>query len=445
MHRESLVTDFSPQLVMPNKNILIISYYFPPINNVGALRALGFARNLPDQGWTPHVLSVKNPDLSLCSLGAEGPPTDIDTTYCRSLFNLNRLTWKANGALRLLARHFGLTLQGNIVSELISLPDEFIGWVLPAYMAGRRIIKRFNIDLIYVSSKPFSTTLAGVMLKQTTGKPLVLDFRDPASFPPNLFLDNMAGRMRQKFTARLEKFVLRKADHLITTTRSTESEYRRRYPFLRNKIKTIYNGYYLPADSKPSPEPFRVFTIVYLGNFYYNLLPSDSFFQALRNILDQGLIPPDRIRFLYVGKLRKKSNWLDEAGRRFGISSILQTTGVVPREKAQHLLKRSALMLLRIVPPMISTKLFEALRDGIPMLAIIDHGEVEHLVNTFSPKSHVVTTSEVKDIITAIVQAYQDWMDGRLTHSADDKYLTNFSKPALTKELTNILNQIPKT
>lgn len=430
---------------MPKKNILILSYYFPPINNVGALRALGYANHLPHNGWKPYVLSVNNPDLSLCSLGAEGPPEGIHTTYCRSLFNLNRLTWKANGVLRLLARYFDLTLEGNIVSELICMPDEFLGWVLPAYAGGRRIIKQSDIDLIYVSSKPFSTTLAGVMLKHTTGKPLVLDFRDPASFPPNLFLNNIAGRMRQNCIARLEKYVLRNTDYLITTTRSTEFEYRRRYPFLRNKIKTIYNGYYLPADSKPPPEPFEVFTIVYLGNFYQNLLPSDTFFQALRNIVDQGLIPPERIRFLYVGKLRGKNNWLEEAGRRFGISQLVHTTGIVQREKAQLLLKRSALMLLRIVPPMISTKLFEALRDGIPMLAIIDPGEVEKLINTFSPKSYVVTTAQVKDVMAAIVTAYQDWIDGKLNHSANDEYLTNFSKTALTKKLVNILNQIHKT
>ncbi len=433
---------------------LPVSAISDPITDVGGtepLKALGFAKQpfpptsilgVLSYGWVPHVLSVKNPDRSLCHFGPGGPPEGIDTTYCRSLFHLNRISWKANGVLRLLLQAFGFRLEGNVIHELFCLPDVFAGWVLPAYLAGLRIIKRKHIDLIYVSSKPFSSTLAGVLLKKATGKPLVLDFRDPASFPETLFLDNRAGRIRQRLVSKIERFVLENADYLLTTTRATETAYLQRYPFLNNRTRTIYNGYYLPGDSGATAAPFDVFTIVYLGNFYHDLIPSDTFFKALRIVVDRGLIPKDRIRFLYVGGLKERGNWLETAAKRFGVEHLIETTGHVPRETAQALLTRSALMLLRIVPPMISTKLFEGLRDGVAMLAIIDKGEVEAMIRRYSPGSFVVTSRSVDDVAEAIAEAYRQWRTGALARRPSEDYNAHFNKEALTAEFAEVLNAV---
>ncbi|MFZ7127487.1 MAG: glycosyltransferase [Desulfobacterales bacterium] len=424
------------------KKILMLSYYFPPITDVGGLRALGFAENLPAHGWEPHVLSVRNPDRSVCGVGDGGPPAGIDTRYCRSLFHLNRASWKANGVLRLLLRAVGIRLRGNIVHELFCLPDVFAGWIVPAYAAGLRIMKQEGIDLIYVSSKPFSSTLAGVLLKKATGKPLVLDFRDPASFPDSLFMDNRAGRTRKRIIGRIERYVLENADALLTTTRATEEAYLERYPFLAGRTRTIYNGFYLPGIPMQAVEPFDVFTIVYMGNFYHDLVPSDTFFEALRAVVDQGRIPADRIRFLYVGGLRGKDNWLMEAGRRHQVSHLIRTAGQVSREEAQSILARSALMLLRIVPPMISTKLFEGLRDGVPMLAIIEEGEVAELIRVYSPRSYVVTSHRAGDAADAICEAYRRWEKGELTPQIHTEYRNRFNKKSLTAAFREVLEAV---
>jgi glycosyltransferase involved in cell wall biosynthesis len=424
------------------KRILMLSYLFPPVTDVGGLRALGFAENLPACGWEPHVLSVKNPDTSLCKVGRSGAPEGIETTYCKSLFHMNRMSWKANGVLRLLLKAVGVRLEGNVVHELFCLPDAFAGWVLPAYFAGLRIMKRQPVDVIYVSSKPFSTCLAGVFLKKATGKPLVLDFRDPASFPDNLFLPNRFGHIRQRAVARIERFVLQNADYLLTTTRATEEEYLNRYPFLEGRTRTIYNGYYLPPEPVQTVEPFDVFTIVYLGNFYYDLLASDTFFLALKSVVEKGGIPPGKIRFLYVGALREK-NWLDDACRQYGIGHLVQTTGQVTRDEAQSILMRSALMLLRIVPPMISTKLFEGLRDGVPMLAVIEKGEVADIIQAFSPSSFVVTDNSVQAIEKSFLEAYRLWTAGELKRHQNSDYLDRFNKLALTRTFSEVLAGLP--
>ncbi|MCK5739102.1 glycosyl transferase family 1, partial [bacterium] len=42
------------------KKVLIISYYFPPMGMGGTQRSAKFVKYLPDSGWTPSVLTVKN-------------------------------------------------------------------------------------------------------------------------------------------------------------------------------------------------------------------------------------------------------------------------------------------------------------------------------------------------------------------------------------------------
>ena len=308
--------------------------------------------------------------------------------------------------------------------------------------AGLRLIKQHDIDLIYVSSKPFSSVLSGVILKRATNKPLVLDFRDPVSFPDNLFADNSAGRLRQQIDRKIERFTLVNADHLITTTRETLNRYKKLYPFLTGRSTTLYNGYFLPPDTRSLPRVFDTFTIVYIGNFYYGLVPCDTFFQALKQIADQQLIPAGKFRFLYVGALREKANWLEEMRQRYELDGVVETTGHVSKSEAQLILRQSALMLLRIVPPMISTKLFESLRDGVSILAVIDSGEVEVLINTYSYNSYIVSSNRVEDVTAAIVSAYSRWSSGERKKVASKEYLAKFNKKALTAQFAAVLEDV---
>nr|MBC8385850.1 hypothetical protein [Candidatus Cloacimonadota bacterium] len=42
------------------KNLLFVSYFFPPLGGPGVQRSLKFAKYLPVYDWNPVVLTVKN-------------------------------------------------------------------------------------------------------------------------------------------------------------------------------------------------------------------------------------------------------------------------------------------------------------------------------------------------------------------------------------------------
>lgn len=44
------------------KKLLIVTYYFPPSGGPGVQRVLKFAKYLPEFGWEPIVLTVKDAD-----------------------------------------------------------------------------------------------------------------------------------------------------------------------------------------------------------------------------------------------------------------------------------------------------------------------------------------------------------------------------------------------
>ena len=47
------------------KKVLIITYYWPPAGGPGVQRVLKFAKYLPEFGWQPIILTVKNGEYKL--------------------------------------------------------------------------------------------------------------------------------------------------------------------------------------------------------------------------------------------------------------------------------------------------------------------------------------------------------------------------------------------
>ena len=47
------------------KNILVVTYYWPPSGGPGVQRVLKFCKYLPEFGWRPIILTVSNGDFPI--------------------------------------------------------------------------------------------------------------------------------------------------------------------------------------------------------------------------------------------------------------------------------------------------------------------------------------------------------------------------------------------
>ncbi len=219
----------------------MICYYYPPITDVGSKRSIAFSKYFRKHGWNPFVLSVKNPDRHYCVVGQSTPPEGVATHYACSLVNLSWILGKMNGALSRVLGLCGIEVKRNYFHDFLCYPDLFLGWIPLATLKGARMVRRHGIDAIYVSCSPFSGALVGLFLKKLTGRPLVLDFRDP--FVTGVVSHFTTSRVRQKILARFERAFLRNADLLLVTSEETRAEYVKAYPGSAEKIFTVYNGF----------------------------------------------------------------------------------------------------------------------------------------------------------------------------------------------------------
>ena len=417
------------------KNVLIISYYFPPLSDVGGLRALGFSKYLHEYGWKPFVLSVSNPDRMFCAEGKENVPEDINVFYSPSIVNLGLVVGKLNGLLAKVLKVFGKTLKSNFFYNIFCIPDIFIGWIPITVVKGLFLIRKYNIDIIYVSCKPLSSSIIGTWLKKITGKPLIVDLRDPTieNFSEN---KNFSNQVNEKFSSIFEKYILKTVDKLIFVTKITEANYIKKYPFLLGKTECIYNGIFAEMFPNNYSESFEKFTIIYVGNFYIDYGDPELIFRALNHLVSNGVIKESDIRFIYFGS---NAEWFSQMRDKHKLKDLIEAYGSVPRKESIKNLYNSTVIYLRIVRDMISTKLYEGLATGRPLIAAISNDEVKNIIEKYSCDSIICNEKDERELCEAINKLYKAWKSGNLKRKENHEYLKNFDKKKLTGDLAFLL------
>lgn len=433
---------FSGSDRMNRRFVLMICYYFPPLTDVGCRRSVAFSKYFKKHGWEPVVLSVKNPDKFYCSVGDDRPPEGIRTYYSLSLLNVSKVIGKMNGALTRLLKFVNIEIDQNYPRLLLCHPDRFFGWIPLAVLKGLKLIKKHQINMVYVSCRPFSAALVGIWLKKIFKIPLILDFRDPFALDHMSFLK--IPEFRKRINRKMERYFLKNADLFLVTSRETKDAYVDQYPEIENKILTIYNGFDPEMLTKSSSaKKFEKFTIIYAGQFYFyaqqNEIFTEMFFRGLHDLKSRGEIDSENFQFLYYGDGGLP---IAETAARHRVSDLVLTHSRVPYEEALNLISRSHLMLLRIVKLMITTKLYEGIPLEVPFLATIPHGEVEEIIREYHPGSYVISEEHTHaDVAEAILDAKRRYNQNDIRSADKERFLDTFSRENMTIRLMDLVEE----
>lgn len=413
------------------KKVLIVSYFYPPIGGVGTVRTLKFTKYLPEFGWSPYVLTIKNRDRFYTSLGYDDIPEQV--TVHRSWNFLNNLSVLEGGLRRL-----------KITSQVI-VPDAYCGWIPMAVRDGIRIINTEGIDLIYVSCPPFSAALIGTELKKRTDLPLVVDFRDAWTLNP------YAGRYLvpalKKLDETFEKTVFNNADFIIAATKGIKEDYSKKYPQIQSRITHIPSGFDID-DIPLSVKPFDKFTIVYTG-FFYGMQSPDFLFSTLAKILHDKVIPRDNIQFLWAGP---NAPFVHDLARKYEIKDIVNYVGFVSKKDSDELICRSHLLYLVIrsseiinQTATVTGKIFSYLASGRPILAEIPSGAAGEMIRKYSDNSFIISSDDSEGLTEAIIQCYNDWKTGKSILKVSEKnmqFREEYSYRKLSNEINNVFEAL---
>ena len=438
------------------KRVLVVAYLFPPVGGAGVQRVAKFVKYLPKHGWLPSVLTVSNPSVPLMDQSLHNDlPEDVILRHAKTFepgYALKKSiaagSESPNGSsgnsrrwLKGLARG-----AGNMVLQ----PDPQILWWPDALREGTRLLDEINHDAIFVTAPPFSSFLVGTGLKRRTGLPLVLDYRDEWGISNAYWENKQNVPFSRRLQARMQRHVVRCADRLIATTRSSANSLARVVNDAGSaaKVTHIYNGY--DADdfrTPPSNEKRhgRRFRLAYVGTLW-NLTSVEPLVKGVQLLTAESPELAGRLELVFAGRRTAPQEALLSALDSLPCSVVRQP--YLDHGAAVDLMRSAdgLCLLLSDVPHagrVVPAKVFEYMAAQKPIISIAPRGEVSELLRR-CPAAHVCTPENPLEISKTLAQEIERHQHGTpATFAGWD--VTAFERRTLTGQLTDLLNSLSGT
>lgn len=427
-------------------NLLLITFSFPPAGGVGVLRALSFARYLPQQGIRVDVLTARNaPSVGKDPSLLDDVPEAVTVHRCWTLdlpFALRKaikrlLSGKGAGSPSASKPASG---GGNPLKRVIAnllLPDPQVGWLPFAVPAARRIIRTRKIDAVLITVPPFSSVLLVAKLRRAfPSLPIVLDFRDEwLSTTINLVSFNSNARARE-VAHRVEAEGVRDATMVVAVTEAARREMMNRYPEQDPaKFRYVPNGFEtLPAAAmQASPRTGDQVVLTYIGSVYGSTDPG-SFVEAVMS-LPASLRGRLKIRFI---------GHIETAAYRASLERLGETVelkGFLPRAEALRALEETDdLLLITHDRINVSAKFYDYLSGTRPILAAVHpEGDVRRLLEETGAGrwANIADPTSIAAMLTEVLQ-----QPAEVTHHPDRERIAGYHRAVLAARYAEMLKEL---
>lgn len=403
--------------------VLIISYYWPPLGGPGALRPVKFAKYLPQFGIKPIILTRKPIAYHSLDEGLENDVPMVKTLRTETL-DPARLLYLAG------MRIYKPKMWQRPLKQGLNFPDHKIFWVPFAYQAARAIA----FDSILVTAPPFSAFITGYLLSITTGKPLVLDFRDAwLEFP---FMPYQRG-VQKRFVRYWEQKVTAHARRIIVVDDNIKESLCRKYPACTSKICVIPNGYD-PDDFVPAYTP-ESFTLSYLGTVREERDPR-TVLEATALFTEKCRLRTEEMTLKFIGHVEPR--YQKELSRHRSVA----LTGHLPYKDAIREFCASHVSILittgsRFFFP---SRQNEYLASGLPIIVCGRSAGIHLLEKAFRQgyPGWIFDYTDIEGMAKKLQELHRKWKKGRITRGKNPYH--QYTRKNLTKTLAGILKKIPQ-
>jgi hypothetical protein len=363
------------------KTILFITPLFYPQNKVAVLRIGEWSKYLAKNGYKVIILTSKKYSfMGPFGLEKELPENvkiievDFLPYFLKKRFNnknyknIKNYNSKNNVlTLKLLVR--------KIRTYIGSLFDIYDFWINPVFKEAKKIIQKEKIDFVLTSYAPPAGIIVAHKLKKFfPNVKWIADFRDLWAYNHIIYAKGIFG-IYEKYK---EKRMLLNVDKIITVSNPLSEEMKKHYP--DKKIYTIENGFD-PDDFKnwkeniiPYPQINNKLVISYLGTIYPQKRDPSILFEAVNELIKEGIISKSQIEINFYGDNIKVLREIIDSNNynKFGFINI---KGLVSRDESLKIQKNSDMLLFLewnnpLAKGVLTGKLFEYLVSGRPILSV---------------------------------------------------------------------------
>ena len=414
------------------RRVLMLAYYYPPQNEIGAARPFRFARYLSRGGTAVSVVTAAprfaGAEDETDVVRVSGPRTGARPGQQYGAAAASRPVRVIAGALHAAERMF--------------LPyEDRLGWFPHAYSAA---VGRLHPGTVLFSTHPPTVThLTAMALKARFGLPWIADFRDPLWGNPYR-TSQRAGVMDPL----LERMTVENADAVIANTDASAALLRERYPDMRDKIHVIWNGFDPEDGLVPGPRVSRRRrAIAHVGTLYGTRTPL-PFLLSLERLIQQGLLDPETIQFRQVGRADPGClNLGDPVMETLALRGCCHIVNhnVPIREAREEMLDAEWLLLLdmQLVNPglQVPAKLYEYARTGRPILALTVPGSSTERVLAISGVTHTcIDINAAPEVFDAGVLAFL--LQPATSSVPSAAFWAEFEAPHQVRSLVAIIDRI---
>lgn len=256
------------------RNLLLLTYTFPPDNTAAAVRPGQLYDYLPQLGYQPHVVASSFEGATNKDAHIRRAPRIKEPG--RRRFSSNVGKW----FMRYLAPY-----------------DDRLPWVPYAAAGAADVLQSTKVDAIFSTSPFLASHFVGFWLKAKRGLPWIADFQDPVRDNPT-----RSRRWFYPYDAIIERVFFRYADRIIANTDTVAEAWSARYPRWASKISVLWNCYD-PYDAitiaNPPERSYRV--LAHVGSLYAGRHPVQ-----LLSALERLHADPSQIRVKLVGPMEPK-------------------------------------------------------------------------------------------------------------------------------------------
>lgn len=412
------------------KKVLMISLAFPPIPYVGVLRITKFCKYLPESGWQPSVLTQRvrefyegkdwspmediNKDVSIIRTPNFQPfywwdhrSINVDKAKSSSFSKAPPDVISSRLSLKIMISNILRPLR-----KILTVPDDRLAWIPQAFLPAIKQIHREKIDVIFSSSPSVTNHILGYFLSLLTGRPHVVDFRDLWTLNEVYFERQLPGFLRQ-YDKLWEKAILKHSKRIIVVNQTLKKQLTNTYPGIcRNKVEVIYNGFDdedIEQIGLPTLKNDQ-FTIVYAGSIYVHRSPV-FFFEALSKWVHKNEAVRKKVKVDFYGG--QYSNYHQKI-IDLKLDSIVTFHHRVTKKEILQILFNADLLLLihgfnKLAASSTSTKLFEYLSTGKPILAFMPESEAASILQRYKKRSIVVSTPDTKKVVGFLQKQFEVW------------------------------------